>query len=237
MRLDKYLGNMGCGSRKDLKISIKKGKASVNSVVVKDPGKHVNPDSDIVEFMGKPVGYKPHVYLMLHKPDGYLSATEDARDKTVLDLIEGYDHYDMFPVGRLDKDTEGLLILTNDGQLTHRVLSPKSHVPKCYYAVIEGVVTEADQIAFKEGVVLEDGYETLPAELEILKSAAVSEIELTIVEGKFHQVKRMFESVGKRVTYLKRIKMGGLVLDPDLAKGAYRELSEAEVQKLEERNI
>jgi 16S rRNA pseudouridine516 synthase len=174
---------------------------------------------------------------MLHKPDGYLSATEDARDKTVLDLIEGYDHYDMFPVGRLDKDTEGLLILTNDGQLSHRVLSPKSHVPKCYYAVIEGVVTEADQIAFKEGVVLEDGYETLPAELEILKSAAVSEIELTIVEGKFHQVKRMFESVGKRVTYLKRIKMGGLVLDPDLAKGAYRELSEAEVQKLEERNI
>ncbi len=236
MRLDKYLGNMGCGSRKDLKILIKKGRASINGKVEKDPGKHVDPDQDDVEFNGARVGYKPQVYIMLHKPDGYLSATEDARDKTVLDLIKGYEHYELFPVGRLDKDTEGLLVLTNDGQLAHRVLSPKSHVPKRYYAVIDGKVTQADIRAFEEGVALDDGYKTLPAHLEILESDWTSKIELTIVEGKFHQVKRMFESVGKQVTYLKRIKMGGVWLDDTLEKGDYRELTEEEVALLEDRS-
>lgn len=233
MRLDKYLGNMGCGSRKDLKIMIKKGKATVNGKVEKDPGKHVNPDTDRIEFMGKNIGFKPLVYIMLHKPDGYVSATEDKRDQTVLELIDGYDHYELFPVGRLDKDTEGLLILSNDGKMAHNILSPKKHVPKTYYAVIDGKVTDADINAFKKGVTLDDGYETMPADLRILKSDWESEIELTIMEGKFHQVKRMFESVGKTVTYLKRIQMGALKLDENLEKGDYRELSEEELVKLQ----
>lgn len=237
MRLDKYLGNMGCGSRKELKILIKKGRASVNGQVEKDPGKHVHPDKDQVEFMGQNIGYKPLVYIMLHKPDGYVSATEDSRERTVLEFIKGYEHYELFPVGRLDKDTEGLLILSNDGKMAHNILSPKKHVPKKYYAVIDGKVTEDDIKAFKEGVTLDDGYETMPASLNILKSDTESEIELTIMEGKFHQVKRMFESVGKKVTYLKRIQMGALKLDEDLELGDYRELSEDELQALQQVDI
>ncbi|WP_430884936.1 pseudouridine synthase [Fusibacter sp. JL216-2] len=237
MRLDKYLGNMGCGSRKELKIMIKKGRATVNGQVEKDPGKHVSPDMDQVEFMGETIGYKPLVYIMLHKPDGYVSATEDSREQTVLELIKGYDHYELFPVGRLDKDTEGLLILSNDGKMAHNILSPKKHVPKKYYAVIDGQVTEADVEAFKKGVTLDDGYETMPAWLTILKSDSESEIELTIMEGKFHQVKRMFESVGKKVTYLKRVQMGALKLDESLGLGDYRELSEAEVSALQQIDI
>jgi len=237
MRLDKYLGNMGCGSRKELKILIKKGRASVNGQVEKDPGKHVDPDKDQVEFMGQNIGYKPLVYIMLHKPDGYVSATEDSRERTVLELIKGYEHYDLFPVGRLDKDTEGLLILSNDGKMAHNILSPKKHVPKKYYAVIDGKVTEDDIKAFNKGVTLDDGYETMPATMSILKSDMESEIELTIMEGKFHQVKRMFESVGKQVTYLKRIQMGALRLDESLGLGDYRELSDEELQALQQVDI
>lgn len=235
MRLDKYLGNMGCGTRKELKTFIRKGWAKVNGAVEKDPGAHVDPDTDCIEFRGERIGYKPLVYLMLHKPDGYVSATEDNRDKTVLDLVQDYGHYDLFPVGRLDKDTEGLLILTNDGKMAHNLLAPKKHVPKTYYAVVDGRVTETDAGAFAEGVVLDDGYKTMPAELRILRSGMHSEIELTIMEGKFHQVKRMFEAVGKKVTYLKRIQMGQLKLDPNLKKGEYRELRDEELIMLQDR--
>lgn len=235
MRLDKYLGNMGCGSRKELKTMIKKGKATVNGQVEKDPGKHVNPDTDQVTFLGQEIGFKPLVYIMMNKPDGYVSATEDSREQTVLELIDGYYHYDIFPVGRLDKDTEGLLILSNDGKMAHNILSPKKHVPKRYYALIDGKVTQADVDAFKKGVTLEDGYETLPADLTVLKSDWESEIELVIMEGKFHQVKRMFESVGKTVTYLKRIQMGALKLDASLELGAYRELTAEELEALQKR--
>jgi len=235
MRLDKYLGNMGCGTRKELKFVIKKGKATVNGEIEKDPGRHVNPDNDVVEFMGTVIGYKAQVYLMMHKPDGCISATEDRSDTTVIDLIDGYEHYDLFPVGRLDRDTEGLLILTNDGKMSHGLLSPKKHVPKTYYAVIDGKVTDADIEAFKKGVTLDDEYTTMPASLNILKSDWESEIELTIMEGKYHQVKRMFESVGKTVTYLKRIQMGGLKLDETLAKGDYRELTDEELELLQQR--
>ncbi len=237
MRLDKYLGNMGCGTRKELKIVIRKGKATVNGEIVKDPGTHVDPDKDQVEFMGRNIGYKPLVYLMLNKPDGVVSAREDHRDTTVLELIEGYDHYEIFPVGRLDKDTEGLLILTNDGKIAHSLLSPKKHIPKVYYAVIDGKVTEADVKAFKKGVTLDDDYQTMPADLTILKSDYESEIELTIMEGKFHQVKRMFESVGKTVMYLKRIQMGGLKLDEGLELGESRELTAEEFELLQKREI
>lgn len=143
--------------------------------------------------------------------------------------------FEPFPVGRLDKDTEGLLVLTNDGQLAHRVLSPKKHVPKTYYAKIQGKVTEEDILAFEKGVILDDGYETMPSQMKILKSDDMSEIELTIHEGKFHQVKRMFESVGKKVVYLKRLSMGKLMLDENLGLGEYRELTDEEVKLIEER--
>lgn len=172
---------------------------------------------------------------MMNKPPGVVSATEDHQDETVIDLLEIEDLvFDPFPVGRLDKDTEGLLLITNDGQLAHRLLSPKKHVPKTYFAVIDGEVTERDIEAFKNGVTLDDGYKTKPGELKILKSGLTSDIELTITEGKFHQVKRMFQAVGKRVIYLKRISMGPLKLDETLELGEYRELTDEELQKLKE---
>ncbi|KAF6510537.1 Ribosomal small subunit pseudouridine synthase A [Geobacillus stearothermophilus] len=172
---------------------------------------------------------------MMNKPSGVVSATEDAVEETVVDLLEEEDRaFSPFPVGRLDKDTEGLLLLTNDGQLAHQLLSPKKHVPKTYFAVVDGEVTEADVAAFQRGVVLDDGYETKPAKLVVLKSGLRSDVEVTITEGKFHQVKRMFQAVGKRVVYLKRIQMGPLPLDPDLAVGEYRELTDEEVDMLKQ---
>ena len=204
-RIDKILSNLGYGSRSELKKFCKNGLVKVNGKVINNPGVQVDVENDEIIFDGEKVTYKGFIYLMLNKPDGYISATFDKRDPIVLDLIDKEDLvFEPFPVGRLDKDTEGLLVLTNDGQLAHRVLSPKKHVPKTYYAKIEGIVTEEDIKAFAKGVTLDDGYETMPAELIILKSDEISEIELTIHEGKFHQVKRMFESVDKKVIYLKR---------------------------------
>ena len=235
-RIDKILSNLGYGSRSELKKLCKSGLVKVNGKVINNPGVQVDVENDEILFDGEKVVYKEFIYLMLNKPDGYISATFDKRDPIVLDLIDKEALiFEPFPVGRLDKDTEGLLVLTNDGQIAHRVLSPKKHVPKTYYAKVEGVVTEEDVKAFAEGVTLDDGYETMPAELEILKSDDISEIELTIHEGKFHQVKRMFESVGKKVVYLKRLSMGKLKLDEGLALGEYRELTEEEVKMIEER--
>lgn len=236
LRVDKVLSNVGYGSRAEIKIYCKRGMIVVNGEVVKNPGLQVDPEKDEIIFDGETVNYREFVYIMLNKPDGYISATFDKHDPIVLDLIDPmYLAFEPFPVGRLDKDTEGLLVLTNDGKLSHRVLSPKKHVPKTYYARIEGLVTEEDILAFEKGVVLDDGYETMPAQLNILKSGEISEIELTIHEGKFHQVKRMFESVGKKVVYLKRLSMGKLRLDESLALGEYRELTEEEVKLIEER--
>lgn len=169
---------------------------------------------------------------MLHKPAGVISATEDSKEKTVLDLIETKKRKDLFPVGRLDKDTEGLLLITNDGELAHRLLSPKKHVEKVYYAKIQGIVTEEDILAFAEGVDIQEAQLTRPALLKILKAGDISEILLTICEGKFHQVKRMFEAVGKQVLYLKRLEMGPLKLDDTLKPGEYRELTEKEKEVL-----
>jgi len=236
LRIDKVLSNVGYGSRAEIKRYCKYGIITVNGEVVNNPGLQVDPENDEIIFDGDAVNYREFVYIMLNKPDGYISATFDKFDPIVLDLIDpSYLAFEPFPVGRLDKDTEGLLVLTNDGKLSHRVLSPKKHVPKTYYAKIEGIVTQEDIKAFKKGVVLDDGYETMPAQLEILKSDEISEIELTIHEGKFHQVKRMFESVGKKVVYLKRLSMGKLKLDETLALGEYRELTEEEVKLIEER--
>lgn len=236
MRVDKLLSNVGVASRAELKKYCKQGLISVNGKVINNPGVQVDSENDDVRFNGEKIVYREFVYIMLNKPDGYISATYDKYDPIVLDLIDqSYLVFEPFPVGRLDKDTEGLLVLTNDGQLAHRVLSPKKHVPKTYYAKIQGKVTEEDIVAFEKGVILDDGYETMPSQLKILKSDDMSEIELTIHEGKFHQVKRMFESVGKKVVYLKRLSMGKLKLDESLKLGEYRELTEKEVKLIEER--
>lgn len=235
MRIDKMLANLGYGSRKEVKKLLKNGAVEVNQQKIKDAKQHVDPKKDVVTINGEIVEYKEFVYLLLNKPQGVISATEDSEHETVLDLLEMEDLvFSPFPVGRLDRDTEGLLLLTNDGQLAHRLLSPKKHVPKTYFAVINSEVTEDDITAFKKGVILDDGYETKPGELKILKSGLTSDIELTITEGKFHQVKRMFEAVGKRVIYLQRISMGPLVLDETLELGEYRELTEEEIMKLME---
>lgn len=236
MRLDKLLANMGYGSRKEVKGLLKTGAIKVNGKAVKDAKLHVNPETDEVSVHGEIIEYKEFIYLMMNKPQGVISATEDRQHETVVDLLEIDDAiYNPFPVGRLDKDTEGLLLLTNDGQLAHQLLSPKKHVPKTYFATINMKVTEEDVEAFRKGVTLDDGYVTKPAELTILKSGESSEIELTIVEGKFHQVKRMFESRGKKVTYLKRISMGALPLDEELELGEYRELTEEELSALKDK--
>lgn len=236
LRVDKVLSNLGYGSRAELKVYCKKGMVKVNDKLISNPGTQVDTDIDKIEFNNEIVKYREFIYIMMNKPDGYLSATFDKRDPIVLDLIDSsYLTFEPFPVGRLDKDTEGLLVLTNDGQLAHRVLSPKKHVPKTYYAKIEGIVTQEDVDAFAKGVTLDDGYETMPSQLKILESGETSEIELTIHEGKFHQVKRMFESVGKKVVYLKRLSMGKLILDEKLSLGEYRELTDEEVKLIEER--
>ena len=233
MRLDKLLANMGYGSRKEVKQLLKEKAVTVDGIVVKDAAMKVDPETQDVSVYGERVIYTEFVYIMMNKPPGVISATEDKYDQTVIDLLDPLaQHFKPFPVGCLDKDTEGLLLITNDGNLAHNLLSPKKHVPKTYYATIEGVVTEADIEAFRQGVELDDGYVTKPGELVILKSAAISEIELTIQEGKFHQVKRMFESVGKKVTYLKRLSMGSLALDEELELGDYRELTEEELASL-----
>ncbi|TCP64841.1 pseudouridine synthase [Baia soyae] len=236
-RLDKILANSGFGTRKEIKKLCKQELVRVNGQTTKDPSTHVNPYQDEIFVGNERVFYSEWVYLLMNKPAGVISATEDHQHETVIDLIdEKYRRFDPFPVGRLDKDTEGFLLLTNDGKLAHHLLSPKKHVAKTYYAEIDGVVTEEDIEAFSKGVTLEDGYQTLPGKLVILTSGMLSEIELTITEGKFHQVKRMFEAVGKKVTYLKRISMGPLELDPSLDLGEYRELTQEEVTLLQQAN-
>ncbi|MET3196538.1 pseudouridine synthase [Bacillus sp. OAE603] len=233
MRIDKILANMGYGSRKEVKGLLKKGVVKIGDNIVKSPKEHVDLDNQVVSVNGEVVEYKEYVYLMMNKPPGVISSTEDSEHETVIGLLEYEDIiFEPFPVGRLDKDTEGLLLITNDGQLAHQLLSPKKHVPKKYFATIDGVVTEEDIKAFEKGVTLDDGYETKPGYLTILTSGQESEIELVIMEGKFHQVKRMFEAVGKTVTYLKRLEMGPLKLDETLELGEYRELTDEELELL-----
>ncbi|MEH6994191.1 pseudouridine synthase [Neobacillus drentensis] len=238
MRIDKMLANLGYGSRKEVKQLLKSGAVKIDDVIVKDAKQHVDSAKQIVTLNGEVIEYREFIYLMMNKPQGVLSATEDSVGETVIDLLELEDQvFEPFPVGRLDKDTEGLLLITNDGQLAHKLLSPKKHVPKTYFAVIDQEVTDEDVKAFAEGVTLDDGYETKPGELKILKSGIRSDIELTITEGKFHQVKRMFEAVGKKVIYLKRISMGPLPLDETLELGEYRELTDEEVELLKEYQV
>ena len=233
-RLDKIISNLGYGSRKDVKSFAKKGLIEVDGIIVKDNGMIVDTEKSTIKINGEEILYRKYIYLMMNKPDGVISATQDNRDETVIDLLD-IDHqaFEPFPVGRLDKDTVGLLLLTNDGELNHRLIAPKWHVDKVYYAKIDKKVDEKDIVAFKSGITLDDGYKCLEANLEILLSSDEgSEIRLTIQEGKFHQVKRMFEAVGKSVIYLKREEFGGLLLDTDLEEGEYRELTNEELSLL-----
>ncbi|MCC5889717.1 MAG: rRNA pseudouridine synthase [Alkalibacterium sp.] len=236
MRLDKLLAHSGLGTRKEVKKLLKTKIVEVNGKVEVNPKTHVDPDTDSVTVGGEELDYQEFVYFMMNKPQGVISATEDLMHETVLDLMEMQDSLqEPHPVGRLDIDTEGLLLLTNDGKLTHRLLSPKHHVDKTYYAEIDGIVTEEGKEAFKQGVTLDDDYQTLPAELSIIEvneEENTSTVELTIQEGKFHQVKRMMQAVGKEVVYLKRLSMGPLSLDEDLELGTYRELTEDELELL-----
>ena len=230
-RIDKILSNLGYGTRKDLKKIVKNGMVQVNGITIKDSAMKVDPEKDKIVINGEEIFYREFIYLMMNKPAGVISATFDNKDETVIDLLEvEHQVFEPFPVGRLDKDTVGLLLLTNDGDLNHRLISPKWKVDKVYFAKIDQKVTEEDIEKFKHGITLDDGYTCKEAILEIQKASEEgSEIVLTIQEGKFHQVKRMFEAVGKKVTYLKRIEFGTLPLDEDLEEGEYRELTEEEI--------
>ncbi len=232
IRLDKFLADMGFGTRSQVRQQIAGGNVTVNGLPARRPELKVDTDKDRVLFCGTEAAYAQYEYYMLNKPAGVVSATEDKKEHTVLDLLQERKRKDLFPVGRLDKDTEGLLLITNNGDLAHRLLAPGRHVDKVYYAEIDGKVTREDAELFRAGVDIGDKKKTMPAFLEILSSADRSEILLTIREGRFHQVKRMFHAVGKEVLFLRRIQMGPLKLDEKLRPGEYRRLTKEEVEKL-----
>lgn len=234
IRIDKYLAHMGIGSRSEVKKQIKHGAVLVNGFVVQDAGQQVWMNDEVV-YLGQKVVYRKFLYLMMNKPQGVISATEDRYQHTVLDLLHEFDRRSgIFPAGRLDKDTEGLLLLTNDGKLAHNMLSPKKQIEKQYYVQVLGELSESEMELFQRGITLEDGYLCMPAHLEIIKRGEISEALITITEGKFHQVKRMVEAIGKKVSYLKRLSMGGLYLDPALKLGDYRELNEKEMEIIQQ---
>ena len=229
-RLDKVLASTGRWSRREAKELIREGRVLVDGHLAGSGEQKVDPAGTALLVDGQAVAVSRFTYVMLHKPAGVLSATEDPRQETVLDLLpEHLRRRGLFPVGRLDKDTEGLLLLTDDGALAHRLLSPKKHVDKRYYARLDGPLGPADQAAFREGIVLADGTRCMSAELELLGDGR--EVLVTLHEGKFHQIKRMMLSRGVAVCYLKRLSMGPLHLDPDLPKGSWRLLTDEEVAK------
>lgn len=228
MRLDKYLANSGIGTRKEVKLIIKSNRVMVNNKVVNDPKIEIN--DDIVLLDGKKIEYRKYVYLMLNKPQNYISATYDKKYKTVIDLLKGeYRTYDLFPVGRLDIDTEGLLLLTNDGILAHNLLSPKKHIMKTYYVKLIKNIEKEDILTLEKGVDI--GGHITKADTKIEKISD-NTCFISISEGKFHQIKKMFEKVSNQVIYLKRIKMNNLELDYNLKLGEFRELSDAELKLL-----
>lgn len=264
VRIDKYLADMGIGTRSEVKNLIRKGRISCNGEIVKKPETKIVIGEDTVMVDSSIVSYVSQEYFMLNKPAGVISASNDPKAETVIDLLEEAVRKDLFPVGRLDKDTEGLLLITNDGDLAHQLLSPKKHVDKVYYAIVLGKVEEAHVKLFAEGLQVDSEFNAMPAKLVIKETMGVSmdeyadkigpereyleelgllktdeagmleatAIELTICEGKFHQVKRMFEAIRCKVVYLKRLSMGSLKLDATLAPGEYRSLTEAEIKEL-----
>jgi 16S rRNA pseudouridine516 synthase len=235
IRLDKYLSEMQLGTRSEVKALIRSGRVTIENKICKAPETKLDPERTAVALDHQPIGYVRYEYFMLNKPKGCVSATEDSRYPTVLDYITEHKRGDLFPVGRLDLDTEGLLLITNDGALAHELLSPARHVDKVYEALIDGLVTPEDVRVFAEGMDIGEKKPTKPATLEILKANVISRVRITISEGKYHQIKRMFEVVGKPVLELKRLSMGTLILDDALAPGEYRTLTEDELQKLKQR--
>lgn len=234
IRLDKFLANSGVGTRTEVKKIIKGRRVVINDLITTNPASKLDPDKDHVFLDGHLLDYAPMIYLMMNKPQGLLSATEDNRTTTVLDLLTDSERlYKPFPVGRLDKDTEGLLLLTNDGDLGHILTSPKHKVGKVYRAIIDGAFTDQDASLFKKGLPLEEDWTTLPAETRLENPKDPSVVLITLYEGKFHQVKRMFAYIGKPVLSLKRLEMGPLVLDKNLAPGHYRSLKENELLALQ----
>lgn len=236
LRLDKILSHMNIASRSDIKKMARQGCIQVNGETIIDTSRHFDPETAVILVNQQPVRYQQYWYWMMNKPQNVVSATYDGRDRTVLDLMSREEVlFEPFPVGRLDKDTEGLLLLTNDGELAHFLLSPRFHVPKTYFLTVQGVLKAEDIEACHEGLILEDGAKTLPSVLNILStniSENQSSAEITIHEGKYHQVKRMMEVLNCEVTYLKRIRFGPLTLDENIQLGDYRLLTEAELELL-----
>ncbi|MCD7894863.1 MAG: rRNA pseudouridine synthase [Erysipelotrichaceae bacterium] len=237
MRLDKLLAHSGYGTRKEVKSYIRQGLVSVNGNIIKKDDYHVDQHLDKIMIDGEYVNYEEYVYYMLNKPAGYVSATTDNRYPTVVELIDDYYRDDLFPIGRLDIDTEGLLILSNDGKLSHELLSPKKHCPKIYYARVKGIVDENDIELFMKGIQLED-FTCQSSILKIINiNNGISEVTVEIYEGKFHQIKRMFLSLGKEVLYLKRLQMNNLKLDENLKIGQYRRLTDEELNRLKNQSV
>ena len=231
MRLDKFLSETGTASRTESKKAARAGGITVNGITVKDPSQHIDPEKDAVVYMGTPVLYQKFIYLMLNKPDGVLSATEDGEGQTVLDLVpEKYRKMGLFPCGRLDKNTLGLLMLTNNGPLAHKLLSPKCHVEKTYRFECERPLTDADCDLLCRGVDIGEKSSTQPAKLNLFSDRSG---EITVTEGKFHQIKRMFQAVCNKITYLERVKFADIPLDTTLKRGEWRELTDAEREQIE----
>ena len=232
-RLDKIIASTGHWSRREVKNLVRQGRVLVDGVPARSAEDKADPETADIAVNGESITYRRYTWVMLNKPAGYLSATEDGRGPTVLDLLPPeLRRIGLFPVGRLDKDTEGLLLLTNDGDLAHHLLSPRHHVDKVYYTRVAGRLTEADCQTFASGMTLDDGLVCQPAGLKILRAGQESEAHVTLREGKFHQVKRMLAFLGKPVLYLERIQMGNLTLDPALARGEFRLLTESEEKML-----
>lgn len=229
VRLDKFLCDMELGTRSEVKIYLKKGFVTVDGIIQKSPDFKIDPDTHEIAFQGKVLCYQEFYYYMLHKPAGVITATEDKVQKTVMSLLGEDARKDLFPVGRLDKDTEGLLLITNDGELSHALLSPRKHVPKTYFVEVPEKLNLGQIEALEQGVDIGDDKKTLPAKIEILDD---THVHLTICEGRYHQVKRMLQAVGSEVLYLKRISFGTLTLDDSLEKGSYRALTEEEITAL-----
>lgn len=234
MRLDKYLANMGIGTRSEVKNYIRKKRVLVNGMLPSGPETKIDTEKDSISLDGKEISFVNMEYLMFHKPQGVITATEDTREQTVMDFIQSPIKKKLFPVGRLDKDTEGLLLITNDGEMAHRLLSPKKHVSKIYVAKVQGVVDEQDVKVFRDGVKIDADFTAMPANLVILQQGDISRVQIEIFEGKFHQIKRMFQARGKEVIYLKRLSMGPLSLDEKLLPGEFRHLTKKEINALQE---
>ncbi|NLO46814.1 MAG: rRNA pseudouridine synthase [Clostridiales bacterium] len=229
LRLDKILSDLGIASRREAKAMIREGRVTVGGITATLGSMKLDTQQNDILVDGKRILYQKNIYLMLNKPSGYISAAADAKDPTVMDLLgPEMSRFSLFPVGRLDKNTEGLLILTNDGDYSHKITSPKYGIVKTYYVEADGKIKDGTAALFREGLALKDGTQFLPAELEVLSSGAVTTLLLKITEGQYHQVKRMMAAVGCPVRYLKRLSIGGLHLDDSLLPGKYRRMAENE---------